>query len=257
MRTLPALAFACVLACSPAAARAAAGAFAVEPKPGASQELSYRDGRSGVFSTQPRSAVILVLIQDRFAVDDMPVFYIGVENGGPSATNLTASNITATTDAGAVRVLTVGDLMLIEREEVNKRITSARWRAFGAALGAAGASMGGNTGTFEATGSTFGDTTTVQGTYTPPRDNSAAVRAYQNDIARAQGDAERASGSLPARYAYAEKYGFRPATIEAGKQAFSALPLDPLPKKATKLTVSVSINGETHVFEYGLTYSRQ
>jgi hypothetical protein len=257
MRLLPALAAVCVLTCASGAAQAAPGAFAVEPKPGASQELTYRDGRSGVLSTQPHSSVILVLIQDKFALDDMPIFYLGVGNEGAAATNLTASNITATTDAGPVRVLTVGDLMLIEREEVNKKITSARWRAFGAALGSVGAAMGSSTGTFEATGSTFGETTTVQGTYTPPRDNSAAVRAYQNDITRALDDGERAAGTLPARYSRAEKYGFRPATIEAGKMAFSALPLDPLPKKATKLTVSVSVNGETHAFEYGLTYARQ
>jgi hypothetical protein len=257
MRLLPAAVAACILTCTPPAAHAAQGAFAVEAKPGAAQSLTYRDGRGAVLSTQSQGSVILLLLQDRFSVDDLPIFYLGVQNTGATATNLTASNIQATTDAGPVRILTIGDLMLIEREEVNKKITSARWRAFGAALGAAGASMGGNTGTFEATESTFGGATTVQGTYTPPRDNSAAVRAYQNDITRANGDAERAAGSLPARYAYAEKYGFRPATIEAGKQSFSALPLDPLPRKATKLTVSVSLNGETHVFEYGLTYSRQ
>lgn len=53
--------------------------------------------------------------------------------------------------------------------------------------------------------------------------------AASNDLSRPNGDAE--------------KYGFRPATIKAERQSFSALPLDPLLGKATKLTVSVSLNG--------------
>jgi hypothetical protein len=255
MRLLPALAAVCVLTCA-SAAQAAPGAFQIEPRPGLGQSLSFAEGRGRILSEKATGAVVLALDRDKVGEDEYPQYYLGVLNGGPGTINITASNISVGTDAGPIRVLTVGDLTLIEREAVNKKITAARWRAFGAALGAAGASMGGNTGSFEATESTFGGMTTVQGTYTPPRDNSAAVRAYQNDISRAQGDGERAAESLPARYAHAEKYGFHPATIEPGKLAFSALPLDPFPKKATKLTVSVSVNGETHVFEYGLTYSR-
>jgi hypothetical protein len=257
MRILPALAGALLIAFASNYALAAPGAFSAEPKPTAYQSLTYNQGRGGLLSTMANSSVALILLQDRFASDDFPIFYLGVENPTKAATNLTASNISVATNVGPVRILTAGDLRLIERDEVNKRITSARWRAFGATLGAMGAAMGGNTGTFEATESSFGGTTTIEGTYTPPRDNSQAVRAYQEDAARAQRDAERAAGSLEGRYASAEKYGFRPSTIEAGKQTFTAMPIDELPAKATNLTISVNVNGDTHVFQYALTYSRK
>jgi hypothetical protein len=251
MRLLPALMGALVLTCASTATQAAAGAFQIEPRPGPGQSLSFAEGRGRILSEKATGAVVLALDRDKLGEDEYPQFFLGVSNGGPGAINLTASSISVSTDAGSVRVLTVGDLMLIAKAEVNENVAAARWRAIGAAFGTAtlgywtmdalGATPKGKTGNFVASESSQGGTTTVEGSFST----------------RDQGAAERAAETLPNRYSLAERNGFRPVTIEPGRNAYSPLPLDALPKKATNLTISVNVNGDTHVFQYALTYSRK
>lgn len=235
----------------------AAGAFHIEPKPSAGQSLDFADGHARIASSKAAGMVVLAVDRDTFGENEYPHFFIAIENKGATSTNFTSQDIAILTDAGAGRVLTVGDLQLLAKSNVDRQIRSARWRAFGSALSSAAAAMQDNSGTFDATATSFGNTTTIQGSYTPPSNNVYAQQAAANNMAQANRDGARAAASLPNEYAIAEKFGFRPLTITPAGQAFDSLPLDKLPRKATKLTISATVNGEVHVFEYQVSYLRQ
>lgn len=245
------LAFALSATMSVTSARA--GSYRLTASPTGQQQLSYQDGKATLLSRLDKSNAILVVMRDSYDDKEGPLFLLGVLNGGASPVNLTETNVTASTISGPIDVLTVGDLQEQARQDVRKQVNAARWRGIGAALSGAGAAMSANSsGYYSGSATTFGNNTYVNGTYTPPRDTSLQQAQAARQVAAARQDMDAARASVSDAYEMAEKYGFKPATVQSGEKVFSPLPLGVINRKADAISVSVTIGYDVHRFDFQL-----
>lgn len=231
---------------------AQAASVRVTPQAGPAQTIRYVDGRATLLSPGQASAAVLVLRTDLIDTKDSVGFVLGVRNLGSNAFNLTPAEVAVTTDKGSVAVLTAGDLQALARQRVKKEVNAARWRGVASALSAGGSSSG----SFDATTTRFGNTTTTSGTYTPPENDAYRQYLAQQGVARARADMDRARAGLPEAYAEAEAAAFKPATVEPGADVYTPMPLATLPSKATRLDITLTVNGDTHRFHFTLASSR-
>jgi len=221
---------------------------------GPDQTLAYVEGKPVIQSEKMAHSGAALLIQsERFDPKQYPALGLRVTNLTDLPVNFGPESVVATTDAGPVEILTEGDIEAMARDAVARANRAATWMRIGAALSAAGASMP-RTTTFSGSAfNSYGGSSFYSGAISTPSNGAEsgailANGAAQAEAAQAKGQAEAAQLS-----AAAEERGFRPATIAPHGEATTALTLGHLPKKATLLKVAVTLNGETHVFEFAVS----
>jgi hypothetical protein len=222
----------------------------ITPTPGDGQSLAYVQGHAALISQKPRGIVALVLDADRIPEKSQVRLVLGVENKSGSAVNFTTANISPSTDAGPTKVLSASDLQAEVRAAVKKQLFWAKVGAVGAAMSAASATD--EPGTFDSTTTYFGRSASTSGTYTAPVSGEAERARAERNGAIFAARAQEARDSQPGREAAAAEDGFKPVTLAAGAHRLGPMPLSRLPAKATKLSIVVELNGETHVFTFGV-----
>jgi hypothetical protein len=226
--------------------------FKITPIATGVETIQYIGGHP-VIGDKTGSGTVFVQITSEVINTDQYLFLrILIMNDADHVLNVGFQDVTAKTDKGALPILAVADLEVMAQKDVARRVSAARWQAFAAALGGVGAAMQSNSGSYNSTATTFGNTTTVNGTYTAPVDNSYATAAAAQHMAQAQANAAAARDSMDPEMAIARAKGFRPVSIAVKGHEELPAPLDHFPRDAKHFTITVTLDGVPSTFEYDL-----
>jgi hypothetical protein len=197
------------------------------PAPAEGQTLELFRGHPTLSSTAATSGVVLVLTTAKFRTSIGPVFLIGVKNVAPDEVGVAAEQISATSDAGAVEMLTAEAM-----KEIALRESSA---------------MRENAAREVATGRLPGSRALREEYNRSLADRRIAAAQHQ------MGQAEKVQrGGLQT----AEATGFTPFKVASGQTSFAPVRFFRIPDRATKVDIRVEVNGETHSFAYAVTRTR-
>lgn len=193
------------------------------PQPAANQTLEAFRGYPALSSTASLSGVVLILTTEKFVSSIGPVFLLGVKNVASSEIGIDAPQISATSDAGAVVVLTAEEMKRIARLQHSIMQENA-------ASQAAVARSPGNPSVREDYNRSYAD---------------RRMAAAQEQMADAE---QLRRGALET----AEETGFKPFKVPVGQTVFAPVRFFRIPDKATKVDIRFEVNGETHRFAYAV-----
>jgi hypothetical protein len=196
------------------------------PAPGEHQTVQTVRGHPATSSTLATSGVTLILTTEKIDGYAGPVFLLGAKSIAPSPTRIEAKQVSATSDAGPVDMLTFEELEAVARAQSSGMRQSGMGRA-------AMARLPGSPYVREDYNRTMAD---------------RRVSGAQAEMADAE-ELRREAGWA------AETMGFKPLQLEPGQTVFGPVSFGRIPDKATRLDIAVEVNGETHHFVYGVAHT--
>jgi len=215
---------AAVLAVSPAAA----ATLSLKPKPAAGQILRDHAGQPALQSELSDTKAALVVQSVTLDETGSASFLLALQNSGSKPLSLSAANLVVRAGNRNVAVYSVEDLKKAARDL--KLLAQSHINAMDQ-TGVLGAS------------SVAGYVSLPGGGYLqdpdPPRGSKKQVIA----------EANRRIAAADAALAQADILGFRPVVMAPGAGGWTGLTLATLPKGAGTLTITVTLGGDTHVFE--------
>ena len=222
----------------PTLAVAASPSVLITPAPVAGQKLGVVGGRPALISAIAGNEVLLVLKKEVVPARDIPVLQLAIYNGGTQPLAITSADVVATTDAGPVHVLSQGELEAQARTDLARALSKP--------------------GALPATGheAFTRQTQATMSVASRPNTYTAVGRNNHDQLMNSGADsiaANRAAYAYEIAQRMAAAATFKPLQADPGASVATPVSLSVLPKKATRLTLTVTIAGQPHAFAYALT----
>jgi hypothetical protein len=237
-------AFVC-LACGTAQAKD----LRISLKPDADDKLIFIDGMPAVVSTAAGSIVTLVPEAENFNEKKPLRFGIGIVNTSGAPVTMLNASVSASTDTGAVVILTASDYEARVRKEIKDQITAAKWMAVAAALNGASASMAAAQPASYSSTTTYGAySATTYGTYRPAPNTVGQQILAQRQMEQAGAAIADGRATIDQAASDARSLGFNQATIEPGQDYRTPLPIEGVTRKDAGVTLVVDVGSDRHTF---------
>lgn len=229
------------------------------PISSAPEDVAFDNGVPVSVSTRPASRVLISPPMGAVA-DQRPEFHLYIVNNSQAAVTIGPENITArTADGRPLRVIPAEQLQREAKDRADREKFAAALEIIGNSLSAVGAGYSSSTGDYSGDYSSFGSggssTGHFSGTYVGSQYDSSAAAKAQADASLANEIIEHnTNAQVSAILAGALSGALLRQTIAPGGQFWTPVTIEALPHNATGIVLTVTVDEETHEFQWN--YSR-